>query len=126
MHKHSNYSTCVRMTRIPQPTDRPGIFRCPECGLQNPRPIAKPFRHQCGNKPVEPPPPLRDQVGTFLRAMHLLAGDGFRIADADERERRITTCVACELFIRGRCLECGCFGKLKALGKVWTCPEGKW
>lgn len=36
-------------------TDSPGIFRCPTCGLQNPRPIAKPFIAICG--PHEPPEP---------------------------------------------------------------------
>jgi hypothetical protein len=37
-------------------TDVPGIFRCPDCGLQNPRPTinGKPFYHQCGaNTPRE-------------------------------------------------------------------------
>lgn len=39
----------------PIPTETPGIFRCPECGLQNPRPIKKPFHHQCGSyTPPEP------------------------------------------------------------------------
>ena len=43
------------MNPHPQPTDRPGIFRCPVCGLQNPRPIKRPFQHQCGKaEPLEP------------------------------------------------------------------------
>ena len=32
----------------PLPTDTPGIFRCPVCALQNPRPIKKPFVAKCG------------------------------------------------------------------------------
>lgn len=47
----------------PQPTDTPGIFRCPECGKQNPRPIKKPFLARCGvlgppRKPVDLAPLL--------------------------------------------------------------------
>ena len=121
-------------TNDPQPTDTPGIFRCPVCGLQNPRPIKKPFIHQCG-PPPEPRhpddveyPPLRTQVKNFLTAMAQFAGDGFKTTDAETFDRRVAICQACDTFDRaaGRCRECGCYGKLKAKGKVWTCPKGKW
>ncbi len=47
------------MNSQPIPTDTPGIFRCPICGLQNPRPIKKPFIHQCRNAKPEPAPEPR-------------------------------------------------------------------
>lgn len=49
----------------PELTDRAGIFRCPVCGLQNPRPIKKPFIAQCG--PREPPePPYDNETAAWI------------------------------------------------------------
>ena len=48
------------MNPTPIPTDTPGIFRCPECDLQNPRPIKKPFIHQCGCYTPPEPRPAKD------------------------------------------------------------------
>ncbi len=112
----------------PIPTDTPGIFRCPECGLQNPRPISKPFYHQCGTREPIELPPLKTQVVSFLKSMAELAGDGFRLVEDDEFQRRVAICESCDTFDRraGRCRKCGCYGKLKARGRVWKCPKGKW
>ncbi len=44
----------VRINCQPIPTDTPGIFRCPVCGLQNPRPIKKPFWAQCKSSQLPP------------------------------------------------------------------------
>ncbi len=49
----------------PIPTDTPGIFRCPECGLQNPRPIKRPFIHQCSTEPP-PEPPYDDDTARWI------------------------------------------------------------
>ncbi len=73
-------------------------------------------------------PPLHVQAVSFVTAIAQLAGDGFRLADKKEFDRRVAICEACDLFIpkSGRCSKCGCFGSLKARGRVWTCPEGYW
>ena len=73
-------------------------------------------------------PPLRTQVASFLTALARFAGDGCKIVDKTEFDRRLEICADCDLFIRrnGRCGRCGCFGAIKARGRVWTCPEGKW
>ena len=49
----------------PIPTDTPGIFRCPVCGLQNPRPIAKPFIAVCG-KATPPEPRIEADIDYIL------------------------------------------------------------
>lgn len=81
-------------------------------------------------KPPKEFPPLRDQVVSFFKAVGQWAGDGFRLVDEEEFNRRVGICMACpdDLFVRrsGRCRECGCCGKLKARGKVWACPKGHW
>ena len=73
-------------------------------------------------------PPLREQVTGFLKAMAKFASDGFRVVDDEEFERRVGICMECELFIRrsGRCAKCGCKARLKAKGKIFTCPKELW
>lgn len=71
-------------------------------------------------------PPIGTQVVNFLTAMAALFGSGCKLTGRAEFDRRVAICVACDLFVRGRCSKCGCCGKLKALGKVWKCPEGMW
>ena len=79
-------------------------------------------------KPVPDLPPLRTQVATFLKAMAKFAGDGFRVVDGEEFSRRVGICEGCSRFDRrrGRCRVCGCYGKIKAKGRAWACPKGKW
>lgn len=73
-------------------------------------------------------PPLGEQVIGFLTSMAAFFGDGCKLTDTEEFNRRVEICSGCRFFIHesGRCSECGCCGKLKALGKVWKCPKGKW
>lgn len=75
-------------------------------------------------------PPLRDQAISFIKAFAEWAGDCFRCVGQEEFDRRVEICMACpdDLFIRrrGRCRECGCWGNLKARGRVWMCPKGHW
>jgi hypothetical protein len=74
-------------------------------------------------------PPTREQVVSFLRSMAQFMADGFRVVDGAEFERRVEICKNCKPWFNarsGRCSVCGCYGKLKAKGKVWTCPKGKW
>ena len=40
-------------------------------------------------------PPTREQVVSFLKAMAQWAGDGFRVVDGDEFERRVEICTNC-------------------------------
>ena len=88
---------------------------------------------QTNAEPINPKPPLklppvREQVSNFLKAFARLAGDSFRCVGQEEFDRRVEICMACELFIRrsGRCSKCGCYGSLKARGRVWECPIRKW
>jgi len=74
-------------------------------------------------------PPTREQVVSFLRSMAQFMADGFRVVDGDEFERRVEICRNCRPWFNaksGRCSACGCYGRLKARGKVWDCPKGFW
>ena len=140
----------------PISTDTPGIFRCPVCGLQNPRPIPKPFVAVCGK--AEPSEPRDDDIAYILFIDNQLPQDllskGKRYLNerdiwkkagkpvrSDEEIFRIFTevCSQCEHFNPrseklGNCRLCGCFLKPKGLSfnKIaWSttyCPANppKW
>lgn len=74
----------------------------------------------------DPLPPTITQVENFIDAMWKFGRSGCQLASKEERRRRIDICMGCEQFLGGRCRKCGCCGKLKTAGKVWTCPLGKW
>ena len=90
----------------------------------------KPKRKEgCGKaRKAREGPPLHTQAVSFVMAMGKLAADGFRLADEEEFKRRVAICESCGRFNSrtGRCRECGCYGKIKAKGRIWECPEGKW
>lgn len=44
----------------------------------------------------------------------------------EERVRRWSTCTDCSRLQDERCLECGCFMKVKVAFQVSKCPLGKW
>ena len=82
----------------PVPTTTPGIFRCPHCGLQNPRPTpsGKPFQHDCPKAPALTPllarladvtghPEIVDDQSVYARAVQQWAA-GVVVHTADGRE----------------------------------------
>lgn len=42
------------------------------------------------------------------------------------REQRWDTCLSCPRLQNDRCLECGCFMKVKVAFKTSSCPLNKW
>lgn len=66
---------------------------------------------------------LRD--GTQITA-NALSGKSTLVEDA-VREHRLATCKACpRLTPEERCVECGCFMKVKTAFVTSKCPIGKW
>jgi hypothetical protein len=53
-------------------------------------------------------------------------GDGFRTVDAARYRERPGACHACDHRRGNRCIECGCWISLKARGRAFTCPLGRW
>ncbi len=131
----------------PIPTDAPGIFRCPACGLQNPRPIKKPFIAECGNQEKARAglasliarlaeetnqPAIVDNPGPYAQAVIQWAAEGFPVRDEEDYKYIIDVlCPECRHYRKPTCTcgTCGGKGQLVAV-KAWmetdSCPAMRW
>jgi hypothetical protein len=71
-------------------------------------------------------PRLARQAWNLAQAMVEFAADGAKTLSQEQYSRRLEICDPCEKRRGSRCVECGCFLKVKARGRAFTCPMGKW
>lgn len=69
-----------------------------------------------------------EQAKNLGKSMVDFAKSGFKIEDEKSVEKRLAICNDCDRFDKGasRCLECGCFMRIKAQMSSSSCPLGKW
>ena len=81
-------------------------------------------------RPPEPrsqePPPLPRQAWNLAQALADFVADGLRTVTAEQYKRRVEICDTCPERRGNRCLKCGCRLALKARGRTFKCPLGKW
>jgi len=126
----------------PTPPDERGrvTYRCTRCGLtvtvssgETPSLPQTP----CGEGSADPAasapapvaeqfPSLARQAWSLVRSLADFIADGCQTVDATEYRRRLEACDPCESRRDNRCLKCGCSLSLKARGRAFTCPLGKW
>lgn len=137
------------MTELPEcdyrvPTDEPRVFFCRHARVhsagnrvtpavcricaqrtvpcETPRPVPKP-----GEEPPPPrPPSLFQKAWNVAKATAAFVADGLATVDAAEYHRRLSICDSCKERRGNRCLKCGCRLALKARGRAFACPLGKW
>ena len=131
----------------PLPTDTPGIFRCPVCGLQNPRPIKKPFIAQCGEQEKARArlapliarlaeetkhPEIVDSPQVYHQSVFQWAAEGFPVRDEEDYKYIVNVlCPGCRHYRATTCTcgTCGGKGQLAAI-KAWmeteSCPAMRW
>ena len=71
-------------------------------------------------------PPIHRQAWNLATSLAAFVSDGLRFVDADEYAARLAACEACDRRRGRRCLECGCRIDMKARGRAFRCPLGKW
>ena len=71
-------------------------------------------------------PPVSQQAWNLAKALAAFVADGLRTVEADEYRARLDVCDLCKRRRSNRCLECGCRVALKARGRAFHCPIGKW
>ncbi len=81
-------------------------------------------------KPPEPKPPhfppLHQQAWNLAKSLADFVADGCQTLSEEQYRRRLEICDACELRRGNRCTKCGCRLSLKARGRAFQCPMGKW
>jgi hypothetical protein len=53
-------------------------------------------------------------------------GDGCGIVNDAQYNHRLEICRACDRLSGNRCVACGCFIYVKARGRIFRCPIGRW
>jgi len=114
----------------------PGVWECRRCGFHwagklaprvrrcRPKQPQKKKRHGCGGCGKKPK--FAKQVWDLAKSLAEFAGDGLRTVDTEEYAARLSVCDGCGERDGARCRVCGCVVALKARGRVWRCPMGKW
>jgi len=71
-------------------------------------------------------PPLTTQAANLFQSVVAFVGDGCGIVDDQQYRRRLEICQTCGQRTGMRCAACGCWINVKARGRVFRCPIGKW
>jgi hypothetical protein len=71
-------------------------------------------------------PPLTAQATNLFQSVVAFVGDGCALVDDTEYCQRLQTCRACDRRTGERCTACGCWIALKARGRAFACPLGRW
>jgi hypothetical protein len=71
-------------------------------------------------------PPLAAQATNLFQSVVAFVGDGCALVDDTEYRQRLQTCRACDRRNGKRCTACGCWIVLKARGRAFVCPLGRW
>jgi hypothetical protein len=71
-------------------------------------------------------PSLSEKVAGFGANMKQLVSSRFEAVSEEERIRRYSLCQECQWFKNYRCMQCGCFMKIKSKFAAMRCPIGLW
>jgi peroxiredoxin len=79
-----------------------------------------------GSVAVARPPRLARQAWNLAQAMVEFVADGAKTLTEEQYSHRLEICDTCDRRQGNRCMECGCYLKVKARGRAFKCPVGKW
>lgn len=90
-----------------------------EMHCENPRPADYEMR-------AEVSPTLVSKVIGARSAAIAFVADGMRLLSDDQTAERLRICASCEDHQGNWCRRCGCNLAVKARGRAFECPAGKW
>ena len=71
-------------------------------------------------------PPLVTQVSNIFQSVVAFVGDGCGIVHDAQYRQRLEICRECDRRTGKRCTACGCWINVKARGRAFSCPLGRW
>lgn len=113
------------------------LHRCRRCGVERTSATSK-YHRRCdvpdlpGTSPTVPlslfqaMPNLASQAWNLVTSVAGFVADGMKTVNEDQYRQRLEICDVCDFRRNNRCLKCGCFLSLKACGRAFRCPAGKW
>jgi len=119
-------------------TTEQGVWVCKNCRVLTPegRKYTNPPTRSCPgigrvleeDQALSPqrPPSLARQAWNLARSLTDFVVDGCKTVTQKQYEARLEICDGCDHRRNNRCMKCGCRLSLKAQGRAFTCPEGKW
>jgi len=72
------------------------------------------------------PPSLARQAWNLATSLADFVADGCKTVSEEQYRERLEICDGCAHRRHNRCMKCGCRLSLKAQGRAFKCPEGKW
>lgn len=69
---------------------------------------------------------LIQKMWNFTGAVAAFVSDGMTLVDKETFSARMAICESCEYRSDNQCLKCGCNLTMKASGRAFACPIGKW
>lgn len=90
----------------------------------HPRPMPDVLDKLTENSTAAPSLPRR--AWNLTKALLDFVADGARTVDQTTYEKRLTVCDGCEERQGNSCRQCGCRLGLKARGRAFQCPLGRW
>ncbi len=77
-------------------------------------------------RPTSGPPSLARQAWNLARSLTHFVADGCKTVTKEQYQERLEICDGCDHRRSNRCMKCGCRLSLKAQGRAFKCPAGKW
>jgi hypothetical protein len=71
-------------------------------------------------------PPLTTQAANLFQSVVAFVGEGCGIVDDATYRQRLEICQSCDRRSGKRCAACGCWINVKARGRAFRCPIGRW
>ena len=102
---------------------------CVNCGRKLPAWASDSLHATCSADPRNAKmPSAPKRVWNLAKALVDFVADGCKTVTRAEYEARLRVCDSCELRSGVWCRhpDCGCNREIKAHGRAWKCPVGKW
>lgn len=74
----------------------------------------------------EKTPTIRSMAKNLVKSAGEIKRSRFKLASQEEWDRRYGLCQTCSWFKHHRCMQCGCFMKVKSKFAAMKCPVGLW